>query len=310
MEGNAAAVSKPGQQPLVSVVIAAYNAEDYIGEAIASALAQDVPLEVLVIDDESTDGTWRVLQQFGDRILAVRQKKGGAYIARNLGARLARGEWLAFLDADDRWCPGKLARQLEVAEADTGLVYTDCRNFGMIDHVSGRQSESTHFFEGEVFEQLLLNNFIALSSVMIRRSWFDRLGGFSEVHKGIQDWDLWLRFAAEGGLVKLVGEPLTEYRIHPKQMTGNLRQRAAERMNVVERALASPRGRLVSPSRARQAKANALHIGAWLATTADPRLAIKWYMRAATYWPWRLSLYKGLVKSFLRLRRAVLAGRP
>jgi glycosyltransferase involved in cell wall biosynthesis len=298
-----------GHKPLVSVIIAAFNAADYIGEAIESVLAQDVPLEVLVIDDESTDDTWQVLQGFGDKILAVRQQKGGAYVARNLGARLARGEWLAFLDADDRWRPGKLAAQMAVAEADTGLVYTDCRNFGIIDRVSERQSESTAFYEGEVFEHLLLTNFIALSSVVVRRSWFERLGGFSEVHVGIQDWDLWLRFAAAGGLVKLVSEPLTEYRIHPKQMTGNLRQRAIERMNVVERALASPRGRLISHSRARQARANVLHIGAWLAITAEPRLAIKWYLRAAAYWPWTLTLYKGLVKSLINLRRSVLPGR-
>ena len=88
--------------PRVSAIIAAHNAGAFVGQAISSALAsRGVVLEVIVVDDESTDDTWDILEGFGPEIRKVRQPRGGPYKARNLGASLARGEWLAFLDADD-----------------------------------------------------------------------------------------------------------------------------------------------------------------------------------------------------------------
>jgi glycosyltransferase involved in cell wall biosynthesis len=286
--------------PLVSVVIPTFNAERYVADAVSSALAQrSVSIEVIVVDDQSTDGTWAVLEQFGDAIQKVRQPKGGPYKARNLGARLARGAWLAFLDADDQWLPDKLTTQLAAADPNTSLIFTDCENFGSCHRVKPRQSDSTEFFEGEVFEPLLLGNFISMSSVLIRQSSFDRLGGFSEQHTGVQDWDLWLRYAASGGRVKVVREALTRYRIHAGQMTQSLDQRAGERAAVVERALTSPRGRTVRRSLARQARANVWEIGAWLAAPTRPMKAIGWWLRAAWHWPWNLNFYKSILKCCL-----------
>lgn len=286
--------------PSVSVIISAFNAAAYVGEAVSSALAsRDVALEVLVIDDGSTDGTWDVLETFGDRIRKVRQANAGPYKARNLGATMARGEWLAFLDADDAWLPDKLGRQLAAADASHDLVFTDCSNFGSFERVKARQSDSTRFFEGDVFEPLLLDNFITLSSVLMRKRCFEGLGGFSEEHTGVQDWDLWLRFAAAGGLVRLVPEPLTRYRLHAGQMTNRIAARARERAAVVERALSSPRGQLVGRAVARQARANVWAIGAWIAAPTNRLTAIAWFLRAARHWPWNMGLYKGVVKCCL-----------
>ena len=252
-----------------------------------------------MIDDGSTDATWEVLETFGTRIRKGRQDNAGPYKARNLGARLATGEWLAFLDADDAWVPGKLKQQLAVADATHELVFTDCLNFGSCDRVKARQSDSTQFFEGDVFEPLLLDNFITLSSVLMRTSWFVRLGGFSEAHTGVQDWDLWLRFAAAGGLVRLVPEPLTRYRHHSGQMTNRIAARARERVAVVERALSSPRGQRVSRAVARQARGNVWAIGAWIAAPTDRLTAIGWFLRAARHRPSNLDNYKGIVKCCL-----------
>jgi glycosyltransferase involved in cell wall biosynthesis len=288
--------------PTISVIIPAYNAAGYIGQAVSSALAsQGVAFEVLVIDDQSTDDTWRILEGFGDAISKVRIPKGGPYKARNHGARLARGEWLAFLDADDEWAPDKLVKQLAAADEQTGLVYTDRFNIGDCSRVKARQSDSVRLSEGDVFEPLLLGNFITLSSVLMRKSWFDRLGGFSETAIGVQDWDLWLRFAAEGGIVKLLREPLTRYRLHADQMSHSQDTRAAEREAVVLRALHSPRGQRVSWTLARQARASVWEIGAWQTAPFLRWKAIKWYARAAYYWPWNLRLYKGIVKCCLGL---------
>jgi glycosyltransferase involved in cell wall biosynthesis len=286
--------------PTCSAIIPAYNAAAYVGQAVRSALDQrGVRVEVAVIDDGSTDGTWEVLEGFGDAIRRVRQERGGPYRARNLGARLARGEWLAFLDADDEWLPDKLARQLALADERTGLVYGDVLNFGDCGRVKERVSDSVCFLEGDVFEPLLLDNFVILSTVLMRREWFERLRGFSESLQGVQDWDLWLRYAAEGGLVKVCREPVARYRLHAGQMSNDVERRTAERVEVIRRALRLPRGRAVSWGVARRAYAATLELSAWRAAPSQRWRAIGWYLRAAGCWPWRLSPYKGIVKCCL-----------
>jgi glycosyltransferase involved in cell wall biosynthesis len=293
-------MSEANDSPTVSVIIPTFNGVAFISQAISSALlTRNVSVEVIVIDDESTDDTWQILEGFGDAIRKVQQSKGGPYKARNLGARLARGKWLAFLDADDDWFPDKLAKQLALADEGTALIYTDRLNFGDCSRVKERQSDSVQLFEGDVFEPLLLGNFITLSSVLIRRDWFERLGGFSELHVGVQDWDLWLRCASYGSVVKLLREPLTRYRIHEKQMSGDLDRRALERVAVVQRALLSQRGQQVTRKVARQALASVWEIGAWQAAQTHRFKAITWYVRAACHWPWKVQLYKGIVRCCL-----------
>lgn len=288
------------ETPTVSVIIPSFNAGQYVAQAVSSALAsRDVALEVIVIDDQSTDDTWQVLESFGDRILKVRQERGGPYKARNYGARLARGAWLAFLDADDDWLPDKLIRQLEIADEGTGLVFTDRLNFGDCHGVKERQSDTTPLYDGDIFEPLLQGNFITLSSVLMRKDVFTQLGGFSETNIGVQDWDLWLRYAAQGGSVRLAREPLTRYRIHDQQMTLDLDARAGDRLTVVQRALQSPRGKQTNSRVRRQALAGVWEVGAWQAASSHRGKAIAWFLQAASQWPWNMRLYKGIAKCLL-----------
>jgi len=108
--------------PLVTVIVGAYNAERYLAEAIDSVLAQTHPrLELIVVDDGSTDGSGRIAESYGDPVRCIRQENGGMAAARNRAIPEARGDYLAFLDADDRFPPGKLARQLAVFEAQPEL---------------------------------------------------------------------------------------------------------------------------------------------------------------------------------------------
>lgn len=288
--------------PAVTTIIPAYNASAYIEQAVDSALAQrGVESEVIVIDDGSKDNTWEVLQKYGDRIRAVRQENAGHVRSRNRAAQMARGEWLAFLDADDDWLPDKLARQLAVAEEQTAMVYTDRLNFGDIDRIKERQSESVPLFEGDVFEPLLFDNFVTVSSVIIRKGWFDRLGGFDAELLVCEDWDLWLRLSAEGGLVKLCPEPLTRYRWTASSMSRNQQRMCNGRLKVVLRALATERGRRLSQLTRRRTLANVWAASAWSASTAEPWTAAKWYFRAACYWPFKPNLYKGMLKCLLRM---------
>ena len=109
------------------------------------------------------------------------------------------------------------------------MVYTDRDNFGDLSRSRQRQSDSVTLHDGDIFEPLLSGNFVTLSSVLIRKDVFDKLGGFSVTQQGVQDWDMWLRYSAEGGRVGLCREPLTRYRIHAEQMTNDTGQRAADR---------------------------------------------------------------------------------
>jgi glycosyltransferase involved in cell wall biosynthesis len=291
-----------GRTPMVriSTIIPAYNSAAFLAAAIRSALGQvGVENQVIVVDDGSTDDTGRVIDSFGNAIQSARTEKVGPYKTRNLGAKLAEGEWLAFLDADDEWLPEKLSKQVALADDQADLIYTDRINFGSNLRVSDRQSDIQELWDGDVFEHLLLDNFITLSSVLIRKKAFNALGGFGEDQFGVMDWDLWLRFAASGRRVAVCREALTRYRWHPGSVSSDFDQRCADRLAVVRRALALPRGRQVPRSLARRAEASAWEISAWFAAGTRPGKAIAWYVRSALCWPWNTTAYKGILKCCL-----------
>jgi hypothetical protein len=146
-----------------------------------------------------------------------------------------------------------------------------------------------------------MGNFLTVSSVVIRRGWFDRLGGFGADTAACEDWELWLRCAAERGQVRVCREGLTRYRWHANALSNNHPWMCEWRVEVVRRALATPRGRRVSPQLARQALATAWSTSAWYAAPVMPLKAVGWYLRAAWCWPWDRATYKGLVKCCLRM---------
>jgi glycosyltransferase involved in cell wall biosynthesis len=172
----------------VSVIIPAYNAAAYVLRAIESALAQTHPaLEILVIDDGSSDRTPGIVAQLPPPVRLLRKENGGPATARNLGARQARGDWLALLDADDVWYPDKLRVQLEYgADPEVGMIH--CLPDHREDVVPPRLT----------FAQLWHRNWIQNSSVLIRRSAFEALGGFNEARDliSVEDYNLWIRVAA------------------------------------------------------------------------------------------------------------------
>lgn len=284
---------------LVSVIIPAYNAAPFIQGAIESALAQTgVAVEVIVVDDGSVDETPAKLAAFGNRIRVVRQANAGIGHARNRGARLARGPWLAFLDADDEWLPEKLVRQLErIGTAELG--YTDRRNIGACEGLPERLSQSMPLYQGQVFEELLLGNCLTISSVIIQRQRFETLGGFDPAMRGNEDWDLYLRHCASGGTISLCAEPLTRYRIHGQSLSRNARLMQDGRLRVLRQALQSPRGRLVPRSVARRALARTWTWAAWEAVRSDRSLALAWYLRALACWPAEPEAFRGLARCCL-----------
>jgi glycosyltransferase involved in cell wall biosynthesis len=200
---NRVAVRTPSWTPTVSAIIPAYNAARTVGRAVESCLSQThPPIEVLVIDDGSTDGTGEVVAGYGAPVCLERKPNGGPASARNHAAHLARGDWLGFLDADDRWLPRKLEKQLTLATSDDVAV---------IQTLTGGSTEQIP--QEVTFWQLWETNRVCTSSALIRRSTFEWLGGFNEDPELIssEDYHLWLRVAAAGGRIVTYPEVLMEW---------------------------------------------------------------------------------------------------
>ena len=211
--------------PLVSVIIPAYNAADFLGETLDSVLAQTYKnLEIIVVDDGSTDTTPNLLDSYGDRIKVLRQTNAGQAAARNNGARSAKGELLAFLDSDDLWDPDKITRQVELLNRfPTALaVYCDHRT---IDAQGKPTSASAAMAyprpSGDILRALLLGPCIITPGlVLLRRHAFDMTSGFDETSlmRGHEDYAFWLRLATQGAFI-YSSDTLVSYRRHDQQVT-------------------------------------------------------------------------------------------
>lgn len=287
--------------PTVSVIIPVYNGASEVRRAIDSALAQiDCDIEVIVLNDGSNDETSSVLADYGDRIRAINQTNSGLSRTRNNGIALATGEWVAFLDHDDYWKPEKLSRQLKAAER-TGfdVVYTNAGNFGEVGRVAELRSEPQSMAEGDLLKPLLQDNFIVVSSVMIRRKVIQGIGGFDTSLPSVEDWDLWLKLSAHGVRFAAVGEPVTMYQWRAGSMSKNYELMRSTRQTIVKRALETDRARALPWSVRRRAQANIESCSAWFLAGSSPRKAIRWYMNSVLYWPFDVNSWKGIVKGCL-----------
>ena len=202
-----------------SVVIPAKNAAAYVGETIASALAQADVTEVIVVDDGSTDDTIAIVRAVRDpRLRLIHNDSAGVSAARNLGARYASSAWLLFLDADDRLRPGAVAALLATARGAPRavLVYGDYntidsggRQIGRRDLLKGRRKPS-----GDVLSRLAAGNFIVNGGIALARAEaFRAVGGFDTSLRYCEDWHCWCRLAAIGEF-EFAPKLLLDYRLH------------------------------------------------------------------------------------------------
>ena len=214
-----------------------------MGEAIESVLAQTLPrdqVELIVVDDGSTDGGAEVVSRFAPRVRYLRRENRGLSAARNVGIRASRAPFLAFLDADDRILPEKLALQLEVfaARPEIGLVYTGVRYIDATGKLLSQQGWSRE--EGAVLPRLVLGNLIHPHAALVRRGPVERAGGFDESLTSVEDWDLWIRLAQAGVRWACVDRPLAEYRIRPDAMHQNPARMAENSVRVLDRVFGDP----------------------------------------------------------------------
>lgn len=285
----------------VSVIIPVYNGAAEVRRAIDSALGQiNATVEVIVLNDGSTDQTASVLAEYGDRIRAVNQQNRGLAGTRNNGIALATGEWVAFLDHDDYWLPEKLSLQLAAAKR-TGfdVVYTNAGNFGDVARVADLRSEPTLMAEGNLLQPLLMDNFIVVSSVMIRRTLIQETGGFDSSLPSVEDWDLWLKLSARGISFAAVREPVTMYQWRAGSMSKNYDLMRTTRKMIVERAFRTEQAKQLPWTVRRRALANIESCSAWFLAGSSPAKAVRWYMNSLWYWPFDLNSWKGIVKGCL-----------
>jgi len=197
-----------------SVIMPAYNAEQYIAKAIESALNQTCPPhEIIVIDDGSTDGTVAVAESFPSPVRVIRLAENmGVSVARNRGVQDSTGDWLAFLDADDWFLPEKLERQRQCAlkNPQAVLLYTGFR----IINIDKSECGGRFVPPNKLWPMLRYRCLFLLSSVVMRRDAFDAVGGFNPAHPAAQDWDLWLKLAVRYSVKRFAAlpEPLAVYR--------------------------------------------------------------------------------------------------
>jgi len=271
---------------LFSVIIPAYNTEAYVGEAIESALMQhDVQKEVILVDDGSTDKTIDIVKGFGDRVRVVNQANQGPAAARNNGARTARGNVLAFLDADDVWFPNKLRSQSKKIQDGFTMVYTNRYNIGGAGKSQEPLSDKLAMNEGDIWIDLLYMNMITTSSVVIMKDTFNQFGGFRDDLPPCEDWNLWLK-CAESHKVGYCVEPLLKYRIHPGGISKNYVSMSKKREEVVLIALNSKRGKQVPALTRRKVLANTWSTSAWGAAEGkDLPKSLAYYCKALSYWP-------------------------
>ncbi len=224
--------------PLVSVVIATYNSGDYLREAVDSVLSQTVTdLELLVVDDGSTDGTRDLIANVSDpRVIYIWQPNGGQTVAKNHGVRRSRGEFIGFCDGDDYWYPNKLELQLPKfnQSSRTGVVYSPADTID--EHGKLLGGEIAEKFSGQVTDELFLRNFVPFGTAMVRRRCMEEVGGFDEsLAMGI-DWDLWLRISARYHF-DYVPQSTYAYRIWSGQMSRNWRGRYSNAFRIMDNFL-------------------------------------------------------------------------
>ncbi len=204
-------VQRPGMRPTakIDVVIPAFNRKRLLAESVRSVLGQSYrDFNCLVVDDGSTDGTGEMLETFGSAVTCLRQANRGPAAARNRGIRAGRAPLVAFLDSDDRWHPEKLQIQAAAMERDPGCLISHTQEVWYRRGELLPQKKRHRKPSGYIFARSLAMCVVSMSTVMVRRELFDRVGCFDEDLPCCEDYDFWLRASLETRFL-LVDRPLT-----------------------------------------------------------------------------------------------------
>jgi len=271
---------------LVSAIIPTYNRAQVVGRAIESVQAQSYgPIEIIVVDDGSTDDTAIRLGSFGNAIRVVRQRNSGPAAARNAGVRASRGDIVSFLDSDDTWLPSKIETQMAVMEAAGPSIC--CCISNMTLHFKGGRTGTSFDAAGMIPQraegvwvnpaEVLITRFLMFNQcVAIQKKFFNDCGGFDERLKVLEDYDLAIRLAVRGPWA-FVDQPLVEWKQSADSLSHVLRDSVLFReswCSILEGAAASipasSDNANLRRSAERASRAARLELKAWRLTESAP----------------------------------------
>ena len=287
----------------VSTVITSYNKGPWLGEAIQSALNQELDShEVLVIDDGSQDNTREIAESFGTQIRYHYQENAGQVPAKNKGIELAKGNFIAFLDGDDRWRPTKLEKQIAKfkADPDVGVVYTDRLKFKGDQIVLASNKIGHTPREGDVTKYLIYDMFVPFSSSMVRKTDLDKAGWMSEACPIAPDYDLWLRLSTVCKFA-YVDEILMEYRTGIDSIGTRVKTKTDYVIKIQEDFVRDYfDGKFPYPKSLNRAYYNKyVAAGNFQLGQRQNVIALRYFLKAAKYRPFHFSIYKRILRSML-----------
>jgi len=310
-------MTKPTLSPLVSVIIPAYNCSDTILETLNSIFSQTYKnLEIIVVNDGSTDSTEDVLNNFIDQIYLINQSNQGVSCARNAGINVATGKYLALIDSDDYWFKEKIETQVKYLEnnPDKGAVYANWNRWypdaqgtypdpeafapTIVDY-SIDESES-----GWVYQQLLLDCILNSSAILVRSQILKSLNGFDPKLSVGEDYDLWFRLSRVTQIDKLA-TPLLLYRIRPGSVTNRTPPNTCYELIILKKALSqwgyiSPNGTKINKVLVDNRLSNICFSFAYLHFhKGDISIAISFLFKSIKYKPFQLNSWKYLPLSLL-----------
>jgi glycosyltransferase involved in cell wall biosynthesis len=321
------------------VIIPVFNGAATIASAIDSALAQEFggELEVIVVNDGSTDATSSVLDAYRGRVTVLDRVNGGPAAARNAGVRASRGQYVAFLDADDIWMPGKLEKTLEALDSDSGaaMVYTNASMIGAGDEMLGTTYTPAAERRAPTMEDMLsgLWNILPSTSVM-KRTTFDAIGGFrEEFATGHPQWEdsYFMLVAREHGRFVYLDEPTVLYRVagsveeslkrrrvwkqdseNPETMRVDRYVRNSELMNRLVRERFGDRAMRLLAAIRRATGGLLVSVGLTAMLDCDRIFARRCYRLALHYDPFNAKTYLRIAWTYLpeRIARTISAALP
>jgi glycosyltransferase involved in cell wall biosynthesis len=286
--------------PKITTIITTYNHGIYLSDAIDSVLAQTYqgPLEIIVVDDESTDDTPVVASKYGELINYYRIPHAGKSKAANYGLGKSSGQFIAFLDADDVWEPEKLDKQVKVfnSKPHVGVVYS--RRSWMDSEGRLQQVDPRELYRGYILEKIFFDNVICYSSVLIRREVWNAYGGFDENLRASMDYELWLRLAAST-YFDYCDEALVRYRTGHTNISKNKEQRFTIALQIMD-AFVRGHPSVLPKSLIRQAFADTFVNWAYYVRDANYQRALNMYLHAIRWHPLHVRAYKALLTLHLR----------
>jgi glycosyltransferase involved in cell wall biosynthesis len=275
---------------MISVIIPTYNSGVFIGEAIQSVLRQTcTDYEIIVIDDGSTDNTGGIIENNFPQVRYFYIPNQGAASARNYGIRRARGEFIAFLDADDLWLPEKLEKQLKVFDADQELmlVFTEHRVFDTTGFRKTTFVKKERLMKGDVVKNIFFYSHLTTSTVMVRRHAFQEVGFFEENLIAAEDDNLWMRIALKFR-IHLLDEMLVNYRVTENSLSRtaiNLFDGGLKNIDLIEKKYPDLRKRLGRANIRRKKSDIYNYYGYFFFSVGNYAIAKRYLIKSITLYP-------------------------